>query len=165
MCVQAEEEQRYKGERAWHRTIVILLLVNKTFFFLLFLQSVTLVGENHTNRNKFELFNNKAVCRCLQQNLKVSPCLCRPAFTAFPGGNRVFCTFSCASSSPPLCTNVYSFFKNCNHFSVTFLSLWSFYGSLRKRDMIWIQIPARSLKASIFFICKMKIMIESPFQG
>lgn len=36
MCVQAEEEQRYKGERAWHRTIVILLLVNKTFFIIIF---------------------------------------------------------------------------------------------------------------------------------
>ena len=123
---------------------------------------MTLVRENHTNRNKFELFNNKAICRCLQQNLEISPCLFYP-FTAFPRGNHVFCTFSCASSSPRLCTNTYSFFKNCNHFSVTFLSLQSFYESLRKRDMIWIQIPARSLKASIFFICKMKIMIASTF--
>ena len=98
---------------------------------------MTLVRENHAHRNKFELFNNKAVCRCLQQNLKVSPCLCRPTFTAIPGGNHVFFAFSCASGSPDLCTNIYSSFKNGNHFSVTILSLWSFYGSLRKRLAGW----------------------------
>ena len=43
--------------------------------------------------------------------------------------------------------------------SRTRLSDWT---ELRKRDMIWIQIPARSLKASVFFICKMKIMIAFP---
>ena len=75
---------------------------------------MTLVRENHAHRNKFELFNNKAVCRCLQQNLKVSPCLCRPTFTAIPGGNHVFFAFSCASGSPDLCTNIYSSFKNGN---------------------------------------------------
>ena len=33
---------------------------------------MTLVRENRAHRNKFELFNNKAVCRCLQQKYEIS---------------------------------------------------------------------------------------------